>query len=215
MSEQVTTVIVRGGDLGFLARFARRRYKEFKNCFDIFLGALGLSVSAPIIALLGILIKLTSPGPIFYTQERVGQGGKPFKLIKLRTMRVDAEAKTGPVWASPDDPRITPLGRILRKLHLDELPQFINVVMGQMSVIGPRPERPVFVEEFKKTIPDYELWLSVKPGITGLAQVRHRADQSINDGRRKLKYDLLYLEKMCWLLDLRILGLTILKMARG
>ncbi|HHT9152707.1 MAG TPA: sugar transferase, partial [Candidatus Hypogeohydataceae bacterium YC40] len=99
--------------------------------------------------------------------------------------------------------------------HLDELPQFINVVMGQMSVIGPRPERPVFVEEFKKTIPDYELWLSVKPGITGLAQVRHRADQSINDGRRKLKYDLLYLEKMCWLLDLRILGLTILKMARG
>lgn len=215
MPEPVTAVIAGGGLLGFIVRFARRRYREFKNYFDIFLGALGLLLSAPVIALLGILIKLTSPGPVFYAQERVGKGGKPFKIIKLRTMKVDAEAQTGPVWASPDDPRITPLGRILRKFHLDELPQFINVVMGEMSVVGPRPERPLFVEELKKTMPDYELRLAVKPGITGLAQVRHHADQSINDVRRKLKYDLLYMEKMCWFLDLRILSWTALYLLRG
>lgn len=215
MPEPVTIAIAGGGTVGLLTRFARRRYRDFKNYFDILLGLVGLLLSAPIIALLGILIKLTSPGPVFYLQERVGQGGRPFRLIKLRTMRADAEAQTGPVWASPDDPRVTPLGRVIRRFHLDELPQFLNVVRGEMSIVGPRPERPFFVERFKEAIPGYELRLSVKPGITGLAQVLYHADQSVSDVRRKLRYDLLYLEKMCWFLDLRILGWTILHLCRG
>lgn len=214
MAEPATMIIASGGAIGFLMRYARRRYRDFKNYFDLFLGAMGLLLTAPVIALLGILIKLTSPGPVFYTQERVGQGGKPFRLIKLRTMRADAEAQTGPVWASPNDPRVTPLGTVLRRFHLDELPQFFNVVMGHMSIVGPRPERPFFVERIKETIPGYGLRLSVKPGITGLAQVRYHADQSVDDVRRKLKYDLMYLEKMCWFLDFRILWWTILSLVK-
>jgi lipopolysaccharide/colanic/teichoic acid biosynthesis glycosyltransferase len=127
-------------------------------------------------------------------------------------MRADAEAQTGPVWAGANDPRVTTLGRVMRKLHLDELPQFFNVVMGDMSIVGPRPERPFFVEKLRATIPGYELRVSIKPGITGLAQVRYHEDHSVEDVRRKLVYDLLYVEKMCWWLDLRIIGWTVLKL---
>ncbi|MFQ5863394.1 MAG: sugar transferase, partial [Candidatus Brocadiales bacterium] len=209
MPEPTTIAIAGGGAMGFLVRFARRRYRDFKNCFDVLMGTLGLLLSAPIIAFLGILIKLTSPGPVFYTQERVGKDGKPFRLIKLRTMREDAEARTGPVWAGADDPRVTPIGHIMRGLHLDELPQFLNVVMGHMSIVGPRPERPFFVQRLREVIPNYDSRLTIKPGITGLAQVRYHYDQSVEDVRRKLRYDLLYLDKMCWFLDLRILWLTV------
>ncbi|MBN2489779.1 MAG: sugar transferase, partial [Planctomycetes bacterium] len=148
-------------------------------------------------------------GPVFFKQRRVGESGQLFEILKLRTMHVDAEAATGPVWAQTDDPRITPVGRILRRTHLDELPQLINVIKGQMSIVGPRPERPVFVDYFRTRLRQYDQRLSVRPGITGLAQICYKYDETHADVRKKLAYDLLYLRKMCMLLDLSILFLTL------
>ena len=166
-------------------------------------------VTLPILATCALLVKLSSKGPVFFKQTRVGQDGKLFEIIKLRTMKVNAEAETGPVWARDNDPRVTLVGRFLRKSHLDELPQVINVLRGEMSLVGPRPERPIFVSEFNTSIPQYYRRLSVKPGITGLAQVRYKYDETMEDVRKKLAYDLLYIRKMCWYLDLTIIFLTI------
>ena len=171
-----------------------------------------LIACAPLIALCALLIRLTSKGPAFYTQERVGLNGRTFTLYKLRTMRVGAEAQTGPVWAQGNnDPRVTPIGHLLRRAHLDELPQLLNVLRGDMSLVGPRPERPYFVSQLERQIPDYGRRLSVKPGITGLAQIRAGADRNIRDVRRKVKLDCLYIRRMCWWVDFMILVDTLRK----
>lgn len=208
-------LISTGGIFGFLARFARKRFEEFKRCFDVVVSAMGLVVTAPLIALTATLIKIVSPGPVFFQQERVGRGGKIFNIYKLRTMEVNAEKDTGPVWAQEDDPRLIKFGKIIRKAHLDELPQLFNVLRGEMSIVGPRPERPVFVKQLKREIPEYTKRLHVKPGITGLAQVWHKYDETLQDVKKKIKYDLLYIRKMCLMVDLRILLRTILVVARG
>jgi len=207
------TVIVLGSGAGVLyLRFFRKRYAEFKRAIDILFAAPGVVVSTPITFLLALLVRLTSRGPAFYLQERVGKDGRTFKIIKLRTMVVNAEETTGPVWAADNDPRETWLGRILRRTHLDELPQFWNVLRGDMSLIGPRPERPVFVEKFRKEIPHYADRLAVRPGITGWAQVNHPYDRSIEDVRRKLDFDRDYIRKMGWGIDIRIIVATAKRM---
>ncbi|MDN5301093.1 MAG: hypothetical protein PWQ60_607 [Thermoanaerobacteraceae bacterium] len=177
-----------------------------KRILDVIVSVIGLIISFPIMLLIAILIKLTSPGPVFYTQERVGLFGKTFMLYKFRTMINNAEKFTGPVLATEKDPRITPIGRILRATRLDELPQLINVFKGEMSMVGPRPERPFFVKQFKQENPHYKYRHIVKPGITGLAQVLGRYSTSADD---KLRYDLIYIRNYSFLLDLRILFLTI------
>lgn len=176
---------------------------------DRLLALIGLILLLPLLAVLCLIIKLTSKGPVFFQQERVGQGGVPFKILKLRTMIQDAESSTGPIWAQDNDPRVTRFGRFMRLSHLDEIPQLINVLLGNMSLVGPRPERPVFVEQFKRQIPDYSERLTVKPGITGLAQVYHSYDTTLRDVRKKLAYDLLYIRKMCMMTDIIIIFLTI------
>ena len=178
-----------------------------KRLEDLLSSLLLLVVLAPLIGILALLVRLTSRGPAFFRQRRIGEGGKEFMLHKLRTMRVDAEATTGPVWASRDDPRCTRLGALLRKTNLDELPQLWDVLRGDMSLVGPRPERPHFVESFKDDVEHY-MWRHVsKPGITGWAQVNGlRGNTSISE---RIKYDLYYLEHWSLALDLKILLMTL------
>ena len=186
-----------------------------KRIVDFAGAAVGLVLVAPIMAVVALAIKLDSRGPILYGQERVGRFGEVFKIYKFRSMRVDAEAN-GPVWAAhEDDPRITPLGSFLRHSHLDELPQLFNVFKGNMSLVGPRPERPHFVEQLDREVPRYDERLLIKPGMTGLAQIHYRYDQSIADVKRKLRFDLLYVKRMCLMLDARILAWTILVVFTG
>ena len=178
-----------------------------KRAFDILLSSVALLLLVPVMGVLAVLVKLTSRGPIFYAQERMGMDGHLFHMFKFRTMRVDAE-KEGARFATPNDDRRTPIGAFLRKTSLDELPQFWNVFVGDMSLVGPRPERPVFIEEFKKQIPRYHLRHMVKSGITGWAQVNGlRGDTSIKD---RIDYDLYYIENWSLLFDLKILLRTAL-----
>jgi lipopolysaccharide/colanic/teichoic acid biosynthesis glycosyltransferase len=165
--------------------------------------------------IIAAMIKLNSHGPILYRQMRVGKDGRHFKMLKFRSMKTDAEKHTGPVWAGRNDPRVTKVGRFLRKTHLDELPQFLNVVKGDMSLVGPRPERPFFVEKLSKEIPLYKHRHRVKPGITGWAQVKYKYDENIEDVRNKIKYDLFYIENNSWRLDLKILFNTVYVMVAG
>ena len=182
-----------------------------KRVLDFTFSLIGLIFLLPVFFVIAILIKLTSEGPIFYLQERVGIDGKTFKIIKFRTMIKDAEAQKGPVWSpTSDDPRITKIGRVLRKYSIDELPQLINVLKGDMSLVGPRPERPVFVEKFKKELPHYMLRHKVKAGMTGWAQVHGlRGNTSIDD---RVKYDLYYIENWTLKLDIKILWMTFLRL---
>jgi Undecaprenyl-phosphate glucose phosphotransferase len=178
-----------------------------KRGMDIILSLLALLILWPFMLLIAWLVKLTSPGPIFYRQERCGLNGKPFQMLKFRTMRVDAEQQTGAVWAKKNDDRRTPLGAVLRKTSLDELPQFINVLKGDMSLVGPRPERPVFIQQFTKTIPNYMARHCVKAGITGWAQVHGwRGNTSL---RKRVQFDLYYITHWTPWLDLRILWMTV------
>ena len=187
-----------------------------KRFVDLTAGLVMAVASAPIMLAIAILIKLDSAGPIFFVQERVGLFGRPFRMVKFRTMRHDAEQGTGPVWANTaDDPRVTCVGRWLRRTHLDELPQVFQVIRGDMSLVGPRPERPCFVEELGQVVPRYGHRLYVKPGITGLAQVHYRYDQTVADVKRKLRFDLLYVKRMCLMLDARILAWTFLVVLTG
>lgn len=202
--EPTTLALVGGSILGMIVNFIRKTYSVGKRIFDVTTSILAILFLSPLFIFAALLIKLTSRGPIFFFQERVGLNGQIFKIYKFRTMRVNAEKETGPVWAASNDNRLIPCGKFLRKTHIDEIPQFVNVLKGEMSVIGPRPERPVFVEKFKSLIPDYEKRLQVKPGITGLAQVWHKYDETIDDVRKKIKYDLLYIKKLCLWTDLRI-----------
>lgn len=177
-----------------------------KRCLDVVLGSIGLIIALPIMAVLAVIIKLDSPGPIIYRQERVTKGGRVFTLYKFRTMVEDAEATTGPVFAMEDDQRATRVGKFLRKSRLDELPQLINVIKGDMSLVGPRPERPVFVERFSKEINGYDHRHRMKPGLTGVAQVAGKYDTG---PREKLIFDLLYAKRNGILVDIQILLNTV------
>jgi len=183
----------------------RRLVWHFKRLIDIVISIIGLAVTLPISILTAIAIKLTSRGPVLFAQERVGQNVKPLRLLKFRSMREDAEAESGPVWADVNDQRITPVGRIIRKFRIDEIPQMWNVLRGQMSFIGPRPERPCFVQQFEREIPFYSYRHMVKPGITGLAQVRHYYTATMEETVGKLEYDLYYMKHMSPLYDFMIL----------
>lgn len=183
----------------------RRLVWHFKRLIDIVISLVGLALTLPISILTAIAIKATSRGPVFFSQERVGQSLKPFKLLKFRSMREHAEAESGPVWAGLNDSRITRVGRIIRKFRIDEIPQMWNVLRGQMSFIGPRPERPCFVRQFEEEIPFYVYRHLIKPGITGLAQVRHYYTASMEETIGKLEYDLYYMKHMSPLYDFMIL----------
>jgi len=192
------------GWLIFSEGFQRRRIAIGKRLIDIILSAVGLVLAAPIMLITALLIKLDSPGPVLFRQERVGEGAKVFVLLKFRSMRADAESKTGPIWASENDQRVTSVGRFIRKVRIDELPQMINVLKGDMSFVGPRPERPQFIDMLEKEIPFYSLRHSVKPGITGWAQVRYEYGASVEDAMEKLQYDIYYIKNMSLLFDLSI-----------
>ncbi len=189
--------------------------KFTKRTLDVVASLIILVVLSPVMLIVAILVKLTSKGPVIFAQNRVGLHGHEFMIYKFRTMVQDAEKVTGPVFAQKQDPRITPLGIILRKLRLDELPQLVNVLSGDMSLVGPRPERPYFVDQFKKEIPLYSRRLRVKPGITGWAQVKWKYDESFEDVVEKTKYDLFYVENISLRMDLKILLNTIITVITG
>jgi lipopolysaccharide/colanic/teichoic acid biosynthesis glycosyltransferase len=206
-------------DLGFAARVRR--------IVNFVLAAVALFFALPLLLLIAIAIKLTSRGPVLYTQERVGLdrrtpaitpgnhrrvrdiGGKPFTIYKFRTMRVDAEAHSGAVWATQNDPRVTPVGRFLRQYRLDEIPQLLNVMRGEMNIVGPRPERPTIFAELREQIKEYPQRQRAKPGITGLAQIYHHYDRSLDDVRTKVRFDLEYIRRQSVREDLRIMLRTI------
>ncbi len=183
--------------------------KKAKRIMDILVSLIILVVTIPVTLVTSILIKLESDGPVLYKQKRSGQDGKEFDMYKFRSMRNDAEKASGPVWSQKDDPRITKVGKFIRKVRIDEIPQMINVLKGEMSLVGPRPERPFFVEKLSQEIPFYKKRLKVKPGVTGWAQVKHKYDESIEDVKTKLKYDLFYIENMSLRMDMKILFRTI------
>jgi len=185
------------------------RTQAIKRAIDIILALVGLALTLPVMVVVALLIKLDSVGAILFRQERVGQHGKIFILNKFRSMRANAERASGPVWASVRDPRITRVGRFLRKTRLDELPQLFNVLLGDMSFIGPRPERPDFLRVLQRRIPFYAGRLAVKPGITGWAQIRHPYAASVEETQEKLQYDLYYIKNLSLFLDLLILLQTI------
>ncbi len=210
---------------------------RFKRAIDVSLASIGLFALLPVFLLIAIAIKWDNPGPVFYGQERVGINrrrarrgsppsarqdrrnadsyGRPFKIYKFRSMVADAERHTGPVWATAKDSRVTRVGRFLRRTRLDETPQLWNVLRAEMSIVGPRPERPTFVQSLTTSLPDYPKRCAAMPGITGLAQVKSRYDTSIESANRKLQYDLYYLRHGRLLLDLKIMAATVKVMARG
>jgi lipopolysaccharide/colanic/teichoic acid biosynthesis glycosyltransferase len=205
MPEPATITLLGTGFMAMGVRYLRTKYRAMKPKFDHTVGLVLLILFAPVIGLAALLVKLTSRGPAFYKQERVGEHGRTFNIIKLRTMRWDAETKSGPVWAEAKDSRVILVGGFLRRTHLDELPQLVNVVRGEMSLVGPRPERPYFVQQLRERVPGYDQRLAVKPGITGLAQVRAGYDHALRDVRRKVKLDTMYVQRMCWWVDFIII----------
>jgi lipopolysaccharide/colanic/teichoic acid biosynthesis glycosyltransferase len=217
-SARDAVIVAPVADVGFGARVTR--------WMNFILATLALLALLPILLLIALAIKLTSRGPVLYTQERVGLdrrtpgaavnhrrtrdiGGRPFTIYKFRTMWVDAERATGAVWATQDDPRITPVGRFLRQYRLDEIPQLLNVMRGEMNIVGPRPERPTIFAEMREHIGEYPLRQRAKPGITGLAQIHHHYDRSVDDVRTKVRYDLEYIRRRSLVEDLRIMLQTI------
>jgi sugar transferase (PEP-CTERM system associated) len=191
---------------GFRITVLSRILKRF---IDVLLASAGLLVFLPFFPLMALLIKLDSPGPIFFNQERVGENEKLITVYKFRTMRQDAENSTGAVWAQKDDPRITRLGRFLRKSRIDEIPQLVNVLLGEMSLVGPRPERPEFVTKLKEVVPYYSERHFVKPGVTGWAQVCYPYGASVEDALEKLRYDLYYTKNISLALDLLVILKTV------
>jgi lipopolysaccharide/colanic/teichoic acid biosynthesis glycosyltransferase len=203
------------------------RYEVLARVVNLTIAAVALLILAPLCVLVAIAVKLTSPGPVFYTQTRVGTdrrwhrttalrerrvedlGGQPFTILKFRSMRTDAEANGQAVWATKQDARVTPVGRVIRKTRLDEIPQLINVLRGEMNVVGPRPERPSIVVRLRNDIPEYTQRHRVKPGITGWAQINHNYDSCIDDVRKKVHYDLQYIRGQSLWFDFKIMLLTI------
>lgn len=200
----------------WLRRSPGRLRWEFalKNCLDRSLAVVLLVLTAPIILAAMLVVKLTSRGPALYSQKRVGQFGRVFTIYKIRTMRHNCEKVTGPKWSTPGDPRVTGIGKVFRKLHVDELPQLVNVIRGQMSLIGPRPERPEIAAKLGGLVEEYESRHAVLPGISGNAQIHLPPDTSVNDVRDKLIYDRQYIGRFTALYDLKMLALTGLKMVR-
>jgi exopolysaccharide biosynthesis polyprenyl glycosylphosphotransferase len=183
--------------------------KKLKRIMDIIVSLFILIISSPVLFFTALAIKIDSPGPALFKQERCGIDGTAFKMMKFRSMRNDAEKHSGPVWSTKNDPRITRIGKFIRSVRIDEIPQMINVLKGEMSLVGPRPERPYFVEKLSKEIPYYKRRLKVRPGITGWAQVKHKYDETIEDVKIKLRYDLFYIENMSLRMDFKILFRTI------
>ncbi|HWE26283.1 MAG TPA: exopolysaccharide biosynthesis polyprenyl glycosylphosphotransferase [Myxococcales bacterium] len=196
--------LVRPSDLAVGPALTSPMSKAIKRVFDLAMSTLLLVFAAPLLAVLAVIIKLDSEGPVFYVQERTGRGGRPYRVHKLRTMHKDAEKVSGPVWAKHSDPRVTRLGAFLRKTRLDEIPQVFAVFRGDMSFVGPRPERPFFVQQIKQQIPFFGLREAVKPGITGWAQIRYPYGSNIEDAKSKLEYDLYYVEHRSLFLDIAI-----------
>jgi lipopolysaccharide/colanic/teichoic acid biosynthesis glycosyltransferase len=188
-------------------------YERIKPSLDCVLALVLLILTAPLMIVAMLLVRLTSRGPAIYTQRRLGLRGKVFTIYKIRTMCLDSERHSGATWSLPGDPRVTPVGRVLRFTHLDELPQLINVLMGEMSLVGPRPERPEFLPRLEHALPDYRRRLAVRPGVTGLAQVQQPPDTGLDSVRRKLNFDLCYVDHANPWLDLRIILATALKCA--
>ena len=188
---------------------ASRLFLIYKRLASVVISIVGLLLSLPLLPFVILAIKLSSPGPVLYWQNRVGRDDKVFRCYKFRTMRSDAEADTGPTWAEDDDPRVTPVGRFLRKTRIDEIPQLLNVLKGDMSLVGPRPERPEFVAGLNEKIPYYHLRHSVRPGITGWAQILYKYGSSVEDAKEKLRYDLYYIKNSSVGLDLLIVLNTI------
>jgi lipopolysaccharide/colanic/teichoic acid biosynthesis glycosyltransferase len=187
-----------------------------KRFLDVVTALVGLALGLPVLVLIGIAIALESRGSVLYSQERVGRGGRTFRMYKIRSMIVDAERDSGPVWATETDPRVTRVGFVLRRTHLDELPQLLNVLRGEMSIVGPRPERPAMVERLTRLVPRYQDRWAVLPGITGLAQVRHVYDESTKTVRQKLRYDRCYIGRRgSFSLDLKIMAATVALMMNG
>lgn len=191
---------------GFKITYFRR---IFKRIFDLFFAVIALIIVMPLIPVISLLIKIDSRGPVFFKQKRVGEGEKQFILYKFRTMHQDAESKTGAVWAQKNDPRITKVGKFLRKSRIDEIPQLFNVLKGEMSFIGPRPERPEMIRKLEAVIPYYSGRHTVKPGITGWAQIKYSYGASVEDALEKLRYDLFYIKHSSLFLDLLIILETI------
>ena len=189
--------------------FSSRFHLVYKRTASVLISIFGLLVSLPLLSFIVLAIKFNSSGPVLYRQKRVGRDGVPFYCYKFRTMRANAEADTGPTWASDDDPRITRVGKLLRMSRLDEIPQLWNVLKGDMSLVGPRPERPEFTELLSREIPHYHLRHTVRPGITGWAQIRYKYASSLDDAREKLRYDLFYIKNMSVGLDLLIFLQTV------
>ena len=210
----------------------RKRSETASRVVNVVLAAFALVMLAPLMLIVAAAIKLTSRGPILYTQVRVGLdrrrhamrqngvaplydrrmrnlGGSVFPIYKFRSMYVNAEATSGAVWASKGDPRVTPIGRVMRKCRIDELPQFLNVLLGHMNIVGPRPERPVIFEKLRENIPEYPLRQMAKPGITGWAQINHSYDACVDDVRHKVRYDLEYIERQSLAEDVRIMVKTV------
>jgi lipopolysaccharide/colanic/teichoic acid biosynthesis glycosyltransferase len=204
-----------GSIVSIVVGFARRKYSFFKRCFDFSVAAGSLLVFSPLFLIIWFLVKIDSDGPVFFKQTRLGKDGKLFEIWKFRTMRNNAEFETGPVWTEDDDPRVTRIGQFLRKSHLDELPQLLNILRGDMSLIGPRPERPEFMKAICAHIPHFNKRLNIRPGITGLAQTRYHYGASLKDAARKLRYDALYIKKQCWLLDFQIILWTVGRILTG
>jgi lipopolysaccharide/colanic/teichoic acid biosynthesis glycosyltransferase len=191
-----------------VASLSRNWYVACKGLVEWLLALVLFLLALPCIILCALLVRLTSRGPAFYSQTRLGRNGVPFRIWKVRTMYHDCEKASGALWSRPGDPRITPVGQFLRRTHLDELPQLWNVLCGEMSLVGPRPERPEFVPSLELAIPHYCDRLLVKPGVTGLAQVHLPADTDLNSVRRKLAYDLFYIRSVNLWLDLRLIVCT-------
>ncbi|PWT99754.1 MAG: hypothetical protein C5B51_26395, partial [Terriglobia bacterium] len=196
--------LIYSGELG-----PRPQDVAFQRIINSLVAAIGILVGLPFMALTAVAVRLSSPGPILYRQTRVGLNGEPFTLYKFRSMRADAEAGTGAVWASKDDPRVTPIGKIIRRIRFDELPQLFNVLKGEMAIVGPRPERPEFVKALSDQIPYYRQRHCVRPGITGWAQVNHKYGDTLEDTITKLEYDLYYIKNMSLSLDTYIIFHTL------
>ncbi len=210
LSGRVWLRTVRPSWFVFSDGFHRSRFMlRFKHVGDALLALAMLVLAAPVMLVIALAIRLDSKGPVIYRQARVGFGGKVFDVLKFRSMRQDAEAHTGACWAQQRDPRVTRVGAILRKYRFDELPQLVNILRGEMSFVGPRPERPVFVDDLRKLIPYYDERHSVRPGLTGWAQVQYSYSDSVDGALRKLEYDLFYLKNMSLLFDSMILLKTV------
>jgi sugar transferase (PEP-CTERM system associated) len=210
LTGRVPLATLNPGWLVFSEGFRRSAWNEsLKRIVDMVGAIVGIVLTWPVMLIVGIAVRLESRGSVIYRQTRVGWMGKPFTVLKFRSMRADAESKNGAQWATFNDPRVTRLGGMLRKYRLDELPQFFNVLLGEMSFVGPRPERPYFVEQLRQTIPYYDERHSVRPGLTGWAQVQYRYGSTEEDAFKKLEYDLFYLKNLSLSFDVAIIFQTI------